>query len=76
MTTATVSHSPQRAAGHKSEGVMNKVAALFMSARQAKADSDTLAYLRRFEDSALMDFGYSYDDIRELRSGHLKAPTV
>lgn len=72
MSTTTLHHSVQTASPAKtSPSVVKRFIDLFSAARQAKANQETLRYLRGLDDKALMDFGYSYSAVRELRAGHL-----
>ncbi len=72
MTTATLHHSTGKTEFAKTQpGVMQKIAGFFTAARSAKADRETLQFLRGFDDKTLMDFGYSYSAVRELRAGRL-----
>lgn len=72
MSTATLHHSTDSATpSQTAPSLAKKIVDLVVSARQAKANQETLRYLRGLDDKTLTDFGYSYSAVRELRAGRL-----
>ena len=75
MSTLTIplgNIAPSASAAPASPGLFARL----LQGREMRARRETLSYLTSLSDARLADFGFSADDIHDLRDGNLRIPVA